>query len=200
MNPTDVLSNEHRVIEQVLDCLERLADDCAVNGRLDGTSAREALEFFRHFADHCHHGKEEGYLFPVLEARGFPQTSGPTGVMRDEHEQGRLHLRGMAESLDGAAVGEAADIQSFLRHAWAYISLLRQHIEKEDRILFPMANRALKAADQRELLALFDRAEAEHPEAHERCLRLASELADRWGVPPAEVTAPACGHCRHHAE
>jgi hemerythrin-like domain-containing protein len=199
MRPTDLLSGEHRVIEQVLACLERLADGCAGGGRLDGASARKALEFFRHFADHCHHGKEEEHLFPMLEAHGFVRESGPTGVMRTEHEQGRLHLRGMAESLDGAAAGEAAAVRSFLLHARAYSTLLRQHIHKEDHILFPLANRALDAASQQELLESFGRVEAGHGGAHEEYLRLADELADRFHIPRAGVASPPCGHCSHQA-
>ena len=93
MKPTEILSGEHRVIEQVLTCLERIAEQCAAEGRLDRTSAEQALEFFRNFADRCHHGKEEVHLFPALEAKGFPRDGGPTGVMLHEHDQGRAHVR-----------------------------------------------------------------------------------------------------------
>ena len=77
MKPTQILENEHRVIEQVLDCLDKIADRCETDGRLDAESAREAVDFFRNFADRCHHGKEEAELFPLMHARGFPQEGGP---------------------------------------------------------------------------------------------------------------------------
>jgi hemerythrin-like domain-containing protein len=198
MRPTEILAQEHRVIEQVLDCLERLADWCAMSGQLDGDSARQVVEFFRHFADHCHHGKEEEYLFPMLEAVGFVREAGPTGVMLDEHELGRLHLGGMAEAIDAAAAGDPDAVKVFLGRAWAYVDLLRRHIQKEDQVLFPMADHVLSAASQRALLESFDRVEAGHAGAHEKYLRLADELAARWGVERAELTAPACGGCGHH--
>jgi hemerythrin-like domain-containing protein len=72
MRPTEILSSEHRVIEQVLDCLERIADNCSAQGSLNRESAEAAIDFFRTFADRCHHGKEETYLFPAMEACGFP--------------------------------------------------------------------------------------------------------------------------------
>ena len=36
-----------------------------------GDDARKAIEFFRTFADGCHHGKEEDCLFPKLQERGI---------------------------------------------------------------------------------------------------------------------------------
>ena len=107
MKPTEILSGEHRIIEQVLDCLEKIAQNCATEGRLDRTSAEQALDFFRNFADRCHHGKEETHLFPAMEAKGFPRQGGPTGVMLSEHEQGRAYIRGMAEVIDRAAAGSS---------------------------------------------------------------------------------------------
>src|SRR5271166_4514533 len=98
MKPTEILSGEHRIIEQVLDCLETMAQKSTTHGHLDEISARQAIDFFRNFADRCHHGKEETHLFPAMEAKGFPHQGGPTGVMLSEHEQGRAHIRGMAEA------------------------------------------------------------------------------------------------------
>ena len=89
MKPTEILSGEHRIIEQVLDCLEKMAQKCEAEGRLDKTSAEQAVDFFRNFADRWHHGKEETYLFPAMEAKGFHAMAVPTGVILEEHEQGR---------------------------------------------------------------------------------------------------------------
>src|SRR5262245_578365 len=77
MRPTDILSAEHRVIEQVLDCLQRIGENAASSGTLDMDSARAALRVLRTFADRCHHGKEEERLFPMLAKRGLPTHVGP---------------------------------------------------------------------------------------------------------------------------
>ena len=181
MKPTEILSGEHRIIEQVLDCLEKIAQNCATEGRLDKTSAEQALDFFRNFADRCHHGKEETHLFPAMEAKGFPRQGGPTGVMLSEHEQGRAHIRAMAEAIEGAAAGNSEAVAQFVNHAQGYVGLLREHIEKEDHCLFTMANQALTEDDQQRLLAAFENVEHEHMGlgTHEKFLNLADELADR---------------------
>ena len=101
MTPTDVLKQEHRVIEQVLACLAVLADR-ADAGRLDPGDARQAIDFLQVFADRCHHAKEENVLFPRMEARGFSRERGPTGVMLHEHELGRQAIRAMLAALNAA--------------------------------------------------------------------------------------------------
>jgi hemerythrin-like domain-containing protein len=187
--------DEHRVIEQVLSCLEKLADRCEAGEDLDGTSALEALEFFRNFADRCHHGKEEGHLFPLLEARGFRRQGGPTGVMLYEHEEGRGLVAAMARAIERDAPRE------FARHARAYVGLLREHIRKEDHCLFPMATEILSGADAESLEQRFEHVEYTEmgDGTHERYLQLANDLADRLGVKRVQVI-PACGHarCHHH--
>jgi hemerythrin-like domain-containing protein len=182
MRPTEILSSEHRVIEQVLACLETLADRCTAGGTLDREAARQALDFFQTFADACHHGKEEDHLFPLLEARGLPREGGPTGVMRWEHELGRRHLRAMS-----AAV-EAEDPQRFADHARAYAHLLREHILKEDECLFRMADHFLTDWDRQTLLDAFAHVEdcKMHAGTHEKYLQIADALADRLGVPRAQ--------------
>jgi hemerythrin-like domain-containing protein len=202
MTPTEILSGEHRVIEQVLDCLERMAQDCAVHGRLDQASAEQALDFFRNFADRCHHGKEEDLLFPAMEAKGFPRQSGPTGVMLYEHEQGRAYIRGMADAIEGAAAGRADAIRQFVAHAHGYVGLLREHIEKEDHCLFNMANQTLSEEDKQRLLEAFEHVEHEHMGAgtHEKFLQAADQLAERFGVTPAiGNSGRGCGCGCHHS-
>src|SRR5687768_12709137 len=128
MQATQILMDEHRVIEQVLSCLEQIAAQASRTGKLDGDAARQALEFLRDFADGCHHGKEEGYLFPLMEAHGFPRNGGPTGVMLHEHELGRRHIEAMTAALEQAEAGAQAAVRQFTKNAQAYVVLLQQHI------------------------------------------------------------------------
>jgi hemerythrin-like domain-containing protein len=203
MKATAILMNEHRVIEQVLSCLEALATQAVARGKLDGDSARQALDFFRTFADGCHHRKEERCLFPRLEARGLPRHGGPTGVMLDEHELGRKLLRAMAATVERAEAGEPGQVECFARYALDYVGLLRDHILKEDLRLFVIAEHALTAHDQEALLHSF--AVVEEGDlgegTHEKYLALANELADRFHVPRAAVEAvasPGVCACGHH--
>lgn len=196
MQPTAILSSEHRVIEQVLDCLEAMSGRVRADGSLDVARAGQALEVLRTFADRCHHGKEEDVLFAWMARRGMPTHVGPIAVMLDEHVRGRAAIARM----DAArAAGEA---ETFAAAANDYVGLLRDHIAKEDGVLFPMAESMLDDGAREEILAAFRAFERDDLGAgvHERMLALADGLAAHFGVPLAAARAPAaaghvcCGH------
>jgi hemerythrin-like domain-containing protein len=187
MRATEILFNEHRVIEQVLACLEKMAEQAEREQRLDDAPARDAVEFFRN------HGKEEAQLFPLMERRGFSPDAGPTAVMRHEHVQGRDCIRRIDAAIGPASSGDADGLRDFARAAREYVTLLRAHIQKEDHCLFPMADTALDAADQQRLLDGFLQVDREQigTSAHAALLRVADELADRFGVVRATAQPPA---------
>jgi hemerythrin-like domain-containing protein len=201
VRPTDILKHEHRVIEQVLTCLERMAAQAEEQGKVPVKGAADALKFFCEFADGCHHKKEEGKLFPLLESRGLPKRGGPTDVMRFEHEQGRGLIREMAGSLEAAGAGDRSAVETFTRAARAYIEMLRAHIEKEDHCLFNMADSLLAPTDQERLEADFEAVEHDEatPDAHEQCLTIAANLARQFNVPEiVQGEAATHAHCCIH--
>lgn len=197
MNPTEILMEEHRVIEQVLECLEKMVAQAIERNTLDPEPSREAVAFFQGFADRCHHGKEEAHLLPLMEARGLPQNEGPTRRVRLEHEQGRVHVQEMDKAIERASSGDAEALRAFVAHARSFMVLLRKHIQKEDDLLFPMANKVLSEQDQRTLMERFERVESEEmgQGTHEKFHAIADRLADRYGVQRAKARIPNC--CSH---
>ena len=199
MRPTEILSAEHRVIEQVLDCLEKIGERAA-GGTLDLDSARTALRVLRTFADRCHHGKEEERLFPMLANRGLPTHVGPVAVMLEEHEIGRAEIRKMDTAVADASRGERGAAMTFAEAARSYVELLRDHIAKEDNILFPMAESVLRDEDRAKLLVSFESVEHDDlgPGTHQEMLSLANALADKFGVKRAsERSATVLTGCCH---
>jgi hemerythrin-like domain-containing protein len=155
--PTQILSDEHRIIERVLGAVEKLAKGPV--GALEPW--KKAIEFIRGFADQCHHFKEEKVLFPAMEAHGIPSEGGPIGMMLMEHEEGRSYVRSMLAALSLVEAKNEAAKESLLGNAQAYCRLLREHIQKEDEILFRMADEVISAEEQKKLLAAFAQHEAE---------------------------------------
>ena len=199
MNASDVLIKEHRVIKRILECLTAATNQAKAGEKLDGDSFRRMVEFFQQFADRCHHGKEEARLFPLLRERGVGCGPGSISILLDEHEQGRAHVRVMADNLPAAEQGDNAALGRLCEHAEQYVRLLAEHIRKEDDCLFPTANAVLSASDQQALIAGFDEVERHEMGAgvHERLHALADELCALWGVPvPASGTGDST--CQHH--
>jgi hemerythrin-like domain-containing protein len=175
--PTQVLKDEHALILEALDAIERKVAALEAGAAPDRAYFEKAVQFLRTFADQCHHGKEENLLFKTMVDRGFPRQAGPIAVMLSEHETGRSFIRGLAEG--AAAVGtDPYAAKRIVENGRGYVGLLRAHIDKENHILFPMADNVLSPEDQEHLGKEFERFEAEETGAgvHEAMLKLLDEL------------------------
>lgn len=179
MTPIEILKHEHEVILMVLDAAQREAETLGATATVDAERIRKFLDFFRNFADRCHHAKEENHLFRRMIERGFPSEAGPIAVMLAEHDQGRAHLKAVEESLALASSGDASAAAEVRDHLIGYAEILRQHIDKENNVLYVMADQILAEQDQSDLSEAFDRVEAEEmgEGTHEKFHRLAHELA-----------------------
>jgi len=137
---------EHRLIEQVLGALDTLANRLQQGLPVPRTDVARFALFFREFADRLHHGKEEDRLFVKMNENGFPREFGPVGVMLMEHDAGREHVRALAKAGEGTGPLSEAEELDVAEHALAFVPLLLAHIQKEDNILYPMAQQALPPA------------------------------------------------------
>lgn len=178
MEATVILMTEHRVIERVVHALESAANHLNIGQEVRPGFFLEAADFIQGFADGCHHKKEEGVLFKFMAESGVPAENGPIGVMLYEHEQGRSFARDMREAAQRLAGGDLTAKQAVVDNALGYATLLRQHITKEDRILFPIADRFIPLDRQIQVAEGFE--QVEHEETgegvHEKYLALAEAL------------------------
>ncbi len=180
MEPTGELKQEHQGILLMLRVLDKVVEKLE-SGEEGGLEHLEQIvEFLRIFADRCHHGKEEELLFPAMEKRGVPREGGPIGVMLMDHEEGRGYIRGMANALVMHKTGDPSALKEFAKNARGYIGLLTQHINKEDQVLFPMAQRILPPDVQTELSRGFEKIETERigEGTHENFHKLLEKLKD----------------------
>jgi hemerythrin-like domain-containing protein len=162
------LIKEHKAIQTVLSILEKIIERLEKNGEADYKDISDLLEFLKEFADKCHHGKEEGFLFPALEKAGVRKEGGPIGIMLMDHTKGRELIRKMQESILNNPVNKS----EFITAALAYVRTMRAHIEKENTFLFPMIDIRMSASEQKELFENFENhekkviGEGRHEELH----------------------------------
>ena len=161
MTPTDELKEEHQGILFMLRILDKVTARIESRIQVEIEHLSSIVEFLQVFADRCHHGKEEELLFPALEKSGIPKEGGPIGVMLQEHQEGRGFIRGMADALEKFKKGESKNLNDYAKNARSYMALLTQHINKEDRVLFPMGEKVLSKEEQEKLLEGFEKIEAE---------------------------------------
>lgn len=178
MDATAALREEHRVILKVLDHFESLLHAARQSRKVAAAEFTPFLEFFRGFADRCHHGKEEDRLFPCLNRCGMPCDAGPIAVMLEEHRQGRLHVRTMIDLLSAADAGQGAAVESVLQHGYAFLGLLRNHIGKEDHVLFNIADEIVQGGALETLSREYAQVEQQpdYVATYRRCRAFADQL------------------------
>lgn len=92
-----------------------------------------------------HHKREEDVLFPELEKRGV---TGPTRVMRMEHDMLRAkkhEIKSLSEKVENM---DFPEFKSQLNEAAKYLIFnLRDHIYKENHILYPSSVQTLKDSE-----------------------------------------------------
>jgi hemerythrin-like domain-containing protein len=173
MIATQQLRSEHEGIALMLKILSELCRRMSIGRNVNVEHIEKVLELFKVFVDQCHHGKEEEMLFPALERVGILNEGGPIGQMLLEHEQGRQAVREMAEALSLYRAGEPGAAKKFCEPAHRYRDLLAQHIEKENQVLFLLAESRLSRPRQQDLADAFQALEKErigegkHEEFHE---------------------------------
>ncbi len=189
---SQILVDEHDVILSVIEAVEIVAQS------LDESSFpsdfyTKAFDFFATFADKCHHGKEEAHLFPMLESRGILRHGGPVGCMLLEHVAGRNHVLQVGSALGRVEKGDLMARQTVKREALAFCDLLREHVQKENQILFVVGDQAMTEEDKELLIKKFEC--AEHSElplgTHEKYVALAQELRVFAGLAPTTLTRSA---------
>jgi hemerythrin-like domain-containing protein len=153
---TGVLREEHQIILPVVHRLGAMLAAERKGDPLDYDFVAGCITFFRLFVDACHHGEEEGLLFPALEAEGIPADSGPIAMLLDEHVQGRALVGRMATALEEARAGDGSAADELRDAGDTYVALLLAHIEKEDDGLFELADGVIVGPGCRDLCAGYD--------------------------------------------
>jgi hemerythrin-like domain-containing protein len=196
------MMQEHELIVGVLASLQAMAEELATESPVARQDVADFGRFFRDFADKCHHGKEEDRLFVKMVEAGFPQDSGPLAVMLAEHDAGRQEVRGLLQI--GAGAGPLTEVERArtMDYAGQLVPLLYAHIQKENNILYPMAQNNIAP----EVFALLD----ESCDAFDLEIRghlnvaelkeLAADLMRRYPADPAQLGVyGGCGACHSAA-
>jgi hemerythrin-like domain-containing protein len=169
---TAVMVAEHKLILRMIALLEKNVERLEVGRFSDWNFFLDGVDFIRNYADCFHHAKEEDVLFKALVANGMPEQNSPVAAMLMAHDQGRAYVRGMEQAASRALAGKPAPLAEIAENARGYIALLRDHIDKEDSILYPLAERILPEALRPAMVEAYTAAEAKTPGLEEKYRRL----------------------------
>ena len=139
MTTTQILSDEHKNILKFIEALDKEAEKLEQGKEINKEFFIKAIDFIRNYADKFHHAKEEDILFKEFSKKAEEGClhCNPVEQMLFEHEEGRKFVKGMSEAL------EEKNKAKLNENAKGYVNLLKEHIFKEDNILYPMADEVL---------------------------------------------------------
>ena len=129
MKSTDLLSQDHKFILRSLDVLEEIAARVHTGDTMNSEDVEFILNFLRVFEDEHHQTKEESALFPeLMRCAEFEQKN--LRQMLFEHDQERSLVDGLEEAI------RTEKGMDFIRYTHRLCSILRNHIYKEEHLLF----------------------------------------------------------------
>lgn len=126
------LINEHNNIKLVLGYVQDIAVAEGLFSEKDEAVLYKCIEFIKEYADKFHHSKEEEILFKYTD-----ESSDIIKTMTDEHKLARWYVKHAASAL------EKKKFSTAFENLLNYCDLLKQHIQKEDTILYPYIQRKL---------------------------------------------------------
>jgi len=186
------LKHDHRVIQEVVAGMSAVADLLDSGKQVDPSILGDLVQFLAIFADHCHHAKEEQYLFPLLDTKADPTTKRELQLLEQEH-------RSAAQLVLDLAKTSAAYIENPLVMRYRVVGLLRRlvelypaHIWKEDYLLFPMAQQNLSQLEQEDMADKFEDVEREVGQDVHAAFEM---LAKRLGAVVEYRNSGACPLC-----
>jgi hemerythrin-like domain-containing protein len=181
MEPIHSLKKEHAIILGVLEAAEHEVQEMRRRGAYDAAMIGGMLDFFRNFVHRCHQIKEERFLFVRLQRRISPGEGVSLVPLLRCHDDGRRQLNLIANMLLPAIQEDYWTVMTLADYVATYLELLRAHIEREEELLFPLAESHLTAEDAEELEHQFHDFILHEfgPDEYRRHRRLARELTQQ---------------------
>jgi len=152
---TQILREEHRLIESTILAFTSIIRDLAAGTPLDRHRVWEIAQSFKTYVQRCHHSKED-FLLSMVRARGGSSTEYPFRTFYEEHH----HIQSLLSDL---AKGSHEYLEAFPGAPESLVHSLRNvvdfypgHMWKAEHLLFPLADELLSETDQGVLIQQFD--------------------------------------------
>ena len=146
MELIDQLRAEHDLIEQVAGAFRTFARQRA-RGEGEAADGLRFMRFFRLYAGHFHHGREEDTLFVSLQKDAeLPGDRGPLAVLLGDHHR----MGGILDQLEPIVASDPA-APEVATLALDYTEQLWHHIDAENSVLLPESEQRLRRHGIREL-------------------------------------------------
>ena len=139
-----IMVEEHGYIKRLIKVIRQASLDVFNGGEADLDDFEDIIDFVRTFADDHHHGKEEKFLFVEMKNHLGPAADKLiTHGMLVEHDLGRLYMNDARAAIDRIREGDEDSHLDLVSNVMNYGYLLTRHIDKEDTVVYPFAEKQL---------------------------------------------------------
>lgn len=148
MYSVDIMVMEHDNILRLIHVVKKVCCQLIEGAKVDDEDFRKMIEFIRKYADKHHHGKEEEILFAEMTNHlGDMGTKLIQHGMLVEHDLGRRFIMDLETALNQYKENpNVNDKLEIVANAVGYANLLIRHIEKENQVIYPFAQRSLDSS------------------------------------------------------
>jgi hemerythrin-like domain-containing protein len=181
MKPTENLNSEHKDILELLGIMSRISKNIISNEVFYTSDIEEIIDFLKHFIEKSHHKKEE-IFYPILSGVDNLKDKEELSVMLYEHVLSRNYLKDINSCVINCKIGNSFSQDLLAESMMKYVVLIKNHINKEEKIIFPMADKILNETQQREVFSQFEKIEhkiVEH-DFHGHYHRLLDKLKSKY--------------------
>jgi hemerythrin-like domain-containing protein len=148
-NIIQILLEEHRNIDKLLLVLEHELEVFDRSEEPDYEILQAVIQYFQDYPESCHHPKED-MVFEKLKVRD-PAAANRIGDVEAEHQVETKRLRRLVDAVEEILAGREFLRQTFHDVVRDFIEHQRQHMNKEERLLFPAAVQGLRPDDWAEI-------------------------------------------------
>ena len=178
-NIVETLLEDHRNIKILLHVLEQELDVFDHSDQPDYEILQAIIEYFQDYPESYHHPKED-LVFEKLKLRD-PDAATHIDDVETEHQAETKRLHRFAQAVADILAGREYPRQSFHNVVYEFIKHQRQHMHREERLLFPAAVKALQLDDWAEIDArMNDRNDPLFDGVIERKFHILRQTVLRW--------------------
>lgn len=147
---------EHRLIQQMLNLIQRKLEVVERTQSIDPYFVDTAVDFIQIYADRTHHGKEEDILFRDLRKKHLSKED--LQVMDEliaDHIFCRSTTKKLIEANEHYRRGDKDSLDKITTHLKTLVEFYPHHIKNEDEIFFPASRAYFSDEEDQAMLGNF---------------------------------------------
>jgi len=156
MTPTENLINEHKKINELLDIMSKIALKIKSKDVFYPNDVEEVVKYLINIIENSHHGKEDDVFYPELISSGIPKETAPLSIINYEHLISVNYLKDISSCVVNCKIGNDFSGELLADSLTNYVIAIKNHIQREEEIVFPIANEVFSIEKQNDILQRFE--------------------------------------------